>query len=140
MINEIKKKIGSTLKEYRQNCGLTQKQLGIMCGYKESTADVRINQYETGQITPKEDMLDIILEQLKIPKKRFISDITGKTDINESNNALLDFFCKRYGMEKTAAVNILLRQKLTEWALQLPIKELSEEDIRLLKENIIPHK
>jgi transcriptional regulator with XRE-family HTH domain len=35
---------------------MTQKQLGIAIGFRESTADVRIAQYETGTRTPKAEV------------------------------------------------------------------------------------
>ena len=38
--------IGGKIKKYRELRGWTQKELGIRCGFTESTADVRIAQYE----------------------------------------------------------------------------------------------
>ena len=54
--------------------GLTQKQLGNAIGFKESTADVRIAQYETGVRTPKAEIvaalarvLDVSTSALTVP-------------------------------------------------------------------------
>ena len=39
--------IGGKIKRIREHLGLTQKQLGLRCGFSENTADVRIRQYES---------------------------------------------------------------------------------------------
>lgn len=49
--------IGGKIKRYREMRGLTQKELGIMCGFTPSTADVRIAQYEKNKKLPREKVL-----------------------------------------------------------------------------------
>ena len=58
--------LGDKIKMYRQFRGLTQKELGMAAGFKESTADVRINQYETGKMYPKENILQRLADALDI--------------------------------------------------------------------------
>jgi transcriptional regulator with XRE-family HTH domain len=41
---------------FRTRKGLTQKALGILAGFPERSADVRMAQYENGSRTPKEDL------------------------------------------------------------------------------------
>lgn len=52
--------IGDTIKKIRNIRGLTQKELGLAIGFSESTADVRVAQYESGVRTPKKDVLQKI--------------------------------------------------------------------------------
>ncbi len=48
--------IGERIHYFRNLKGMTQKQLGMAIGFRESTADVRIAQYETGTRTPKAEV------------------------------------------------------------------------------------
>ena len=48
--------VGEKIKKYRLLRGMTQKELGCMVGFSESTAVVRINQYESGHMKPKADL------------------------------------------------------------------------------------
>ena len=58
--------LGGKIKRYRELRGWTQKELGIRCGFTESTADVRIAQYEKNTKIPREDALKRIAEALQI--------------------------------------------------------------------------
>lgn len=58
--------IGGKIKRIRELKGLTQKELGIKCGFSASTADVRIAQYEGGKKIPREKALKDIAEALEI--------------------------------------------------------------------------
>lgn len=49
--------MGRRICYFRYKHNLTQKQLGLLLGYSESTAEVRINQYENGIRRPKEATL-----------------------------------------------------------------------------------
>lgn len=66
--------IGERIHYFRMQRGLTQKQLGKAIGFKESTADVRIAQYETGVRSPKAEIvaalarvLDVSTSALTVP-------------------------------------------------------------------------
>jgi transcriptional regulator with XRE-family HTH domain len=58
--------VGDRIKRIRNMRGLTQKNLGIAIGYDESSADVRVAQYESGTRTPKEDALKKIAQALDV--------------------------------------------------------------------------
>lgn len=66
--------IGERIHYFRKRKGLTQRQLGQQMGFSERTADIRIAQYESGQRTPKADMirelaglLDVVPEAISVP-------------------------------------------------------------------------
>lgn len=67
--------LGNKIRKYRMLHNKTQKQLGEEVGFKKSTADVRINQYETDKMSPKADIRSAIAKVLDI-------DISAISDIN----------------------------------------------------------
>ena len=58
---------GRKLKHLRQKNHLTQKELGILMGFPEDSADVRIAQYESDVRTPKEDLIKLFAATLGVP-------------------------------------------------------------------------
>ena len=48
--------IGERIRFFRNMKGITQKYLGMVVGFPERSADVRMAQYETGSRTPKADL------------------------------------------------------------------------------------
>ena len=58
--------IGKRISFYRNKRKMTQKQLGIMIGFPERSADIRIAQYEAGTRTPKADIVEKIAHTLRI--------------------------------------------------------------------------
>jgi transcriptional regulator with XRE-family HTH domain len=63
--------LGNKIRKYRQLIGLTQKELGLMAGFSEATADSRIRKYESDAMAPKTairqklaDALDVDLPAL----------------------------------------------------------------------------
>ena len=48
--------IGERIHFFRKMRGMTQKYLGMLMGFPERSADVRMAQYETGSRTPKADL------------------------------------------------------------------------------------
>lgn len=61
---------GIRIKEIRQQKGLTQKQLGDMCGM----ADSAIRRYENGKANPKIETLQKIADALEIPLILLVED------------------------------------------------------------------
>ena len=57
---------GQRLKLVRRYRCLTQKELGMMLGYPEKQADVRIAQYEKNSRTPKPDTVAKLAEILNV--------------------------------------------------------------------------
>ena len=58
--------IGERIRFFRTLRVMTQKYLGIMVGFPESSADVRMAQYETGSRTPKADLTKALAEVLDV--------------------------------------------------------------------------
>ena len=68
--------IGERIRFFRNMKGITQKYLGMVVGFPERSADVRMAQYETGSRTPKADItaalaqvLDVAPEALNVPDR-----------------------------------------------------------------------
>jgi len=70
---EKKLKLGARIRKIRMFRNITQKELGRRLGYGESSADVRIAQYESGQRTPKQETLIRIAEILEVDVRNFLS-------------------------------------------------------------------
>lgn len=68
--------LGAKIKRIRELRGLTQKELGIRCGYSSATADVRISQYEKNK---------------KVPRKQALKDIAHALGVNENTFYDADF-------------------------------------------------
>lgn len=80
--------IGAKIKKIREYRGLTQKQLGIRCGFSDATADVRIGQYEKNKKTPREKALKILCNALEIDESAlFDADLLRST---KAKHALFD--------------------------------------------------
>ena len=54
-----------------QKLGMTQKELGVAVGFPESSADVRIAQYESGARTPKRELLCQLAAPLGVSPSQF---------------------------------------------------------------------
>ena len=75
---------GMRIRHFRIQCGMTQKALGVAVGFPESSADVRIAQYESGARTPKRELLCQLAaalggspSQLAIPRIKSIEELCG---------------------------------------------------------------
>ncbi len=72
--------IGGKIKRIREHLGLSQKQVGVRCGYPESSADVRIRQYESNQKIPRQDAMEKLCSALNIDEDSlFDADLNKKT-------------------------------------------------------------
>lgn len=58
--------IGERIRFFRNLRGMTQKYLGMMVGFSERTADIRMAQYEAGTRTPKEDLTAALAHALEV--------------------------------------------------------------------------
>lgn len=80
--------IGAKIKKIREYRELTQKILGIRCGFSEATADVRIGQYEKNKKTPREKALKTLCNALEIDESAlFDADLLIE---NTAKHALFD--------------------------------------------------
>ncbi len=80
--------IGGKIKKYREFRGYTQKELGIKCGFSETTADVRIAQYEKNQKTPRPKVLKAISIALGVDEEALYE--TDLSDRKKMIHALFD--------------------------------------------------
>lgn len=85
--------LGSRIKKYRELRGLSQKQLGLLCGYTPSTAGVRIFQYEKNLKVPRGKALKEIAKALDIPEGTlFDADVLNKDTFYHILFELEDFY------------------------------------------------
>ena len=80
--------IGGKIKKCREFRGYTQKELGIKCGFSETTADVRIAQYEKNQKTPRPKVLKAISKALGVDEEALYE--TDLSDRKKMIHALFD--------------------------------------------------
>lgn len=59
---------GQTIKFCRKTAGLTQKELGLLLGFPESNAEIRVAQYEANARFPRDEMTKRIAQILNISK------------------------------------------------------------------------
>ena len=84
--------IGGKIKRFRELRGWTQKELGLRAGFSESTADVRIAQYEKNKRVPKENVLKDIAYALEIDETALLILKNKATRIpsDKKNTAVFD--------------------------------------------------
>lgn len=134
--------IGERIHFFRKKRGMTQKYLGMLMGFPEKSADVRMAQYETGSRTPKADLtaslacaLDVSPQALTVPDIDSsiglmhtlftLEDIYGLT-INEAEGEI----CLRVDPSKGKDA-AELHKMLCTWrqtAAMLQAGEISRED------------
>ena len=89
--------VGSKIRAIRMLKNMTQKELGEMVGFSTSTADVRIRQYESNKMVPKEDKLKEIANALNV-------DITALKDHDIYSD--LDLMQVLFQLEEDWGLNI----------------------------------
>ena len=68
--------IGERIRFFRNLRGMTQKYLGMLVGFPERSADVRMAQYEAGARTPKADLTAALAKELDVsPQALNVPDI-----------------------------------------------------------------
>ena len=85
--------IGERIKRIRNLRKMTQMELGKAIGFAQSTADVRVAQYETGVRTPKEEYTNAIASILKVsPTALTVPDIESYVGVLQTLFALEDLY------------------------------------------------
>lgn len=59
--------IGERILYFRNLRGMTQKYLGMVIGFPEKSADIRMAQYESGTRSPKEEITEKLAQALDVP-------------------------------------------------------------------------
>ena len=87
--------IGERIHFFRTMRGMTQKYLGMLLGFPEKSADVRLAQYETGARTPKTDLTASLANALGVsPLALSVPDIDSYLGLMHTMFTLED----RYGL------------------------------------------
>ena len=82
---------GERIRFFRTLRGMTQKYLGLMLGFPDNSADVRLAQYECEDRTPKADLTAAMAEALDIsPKAIAVPDIDSMDGLMHTLFALED--------------------------------------------------
>ena len=134
--------IGERIHFFRIMRGMTQKYLGMLVGFPERSADVRLAQYETGSRKPKAELTAALAQALDVaPQALDIPDIDSQIGLMHTLFALEDIYgltvsetdgevCLKVSRDKGKAAEELL-QMLTAWqeqAAKLSAEEISRED------------
>ena len=134
--------IGERIHFFRIMRGMTQKYLGMLVGFPERSADVRLAQYETGSRKPKADLMAALAQALDVaPQALDIPDIDSYIGLMHTLFSLEDIYglivsetdgevCLKVNKDKSKDAAELL-QMLTAWqeqAVKLSAEEISRED------------
>lgn len=85
--------IGERIHFFRNLQGMTQKYLGMMLGFPEKSADVRLAQYETGTRTPKAELTASLANILDVsPQALAVPDIDSYTGLMHTLFTLEDTY------------------------------------------------
>ena len=85
--------IGERIRFFRNLRGMTQKYLGLLLGFPERSADVRMAQYETGTRTPKADLTAVLANTLDVsPRALSVPDIESHLGLMHTLFALEDIY------------------------------------------------
>ena len=121
--------IGERIRFMRNLKGFTQKYLGMLAGFDEKTADIRMAQYESGTRTPKADLTQTLAGIFDIsPLALNVPNIEDEQGLMHTLFALEDIYglkaeiidgkvCLTVDADKTA-VSSSIEKSLVSWAEQ----------------------
>ena len=134
--------IGERIHFFRIMRGMTQKYLGMLVGFPERSADVRLAQYETGSRKPKADLTAALAQALDVaPQALDIPDIDSYIGLMHTLFTLEDIYgltvsesdgeiCLKVSKDKSKNADELPKM-LCAWKEQadkLSAEEISRED------------
>ena len=134
--------IGERIHFFRIMRGMTQKYLGMLVGFPEKSADVRLAQYETGSRKPKAELTAALAQALDVaPQALDIPDIDSYIGLMHTLFALEDIYgltisetddeiCLKVSKDKNKDAAELLKM-LSAWKEQadkLSAEEISKEE------------
>ncbi|HIJ23633.1 MAG: helix-turn-helix transcriptional regulator [Gammaproteobacteria bacterium] len=94
---------GTRLRQARQQCGLSQKQLGLEIGIDPATASPRINQYENNRHRPGEQTIAKLSDTLQVPTAFFFAE--------EDELAQLILLCVQLSKEQQRVLSRYIEEK-----------------------------
>ena len=121
--------IGERIRFFRNMKGITQKYLGMVMGFPERSADVRMAQYETGSRTPKADLTKALADFFGVSTNALaVPDIDTDIGLMHTLFALEDIrgltigeidgeICLRLDKSRGAAYHAMF-EMLSAWAEQ----------------------
>ena len=122
--------IGQRLKFVRRFRRLTQKELGLLMGYSEKTADVRIAQYEKNARTPNAETTAKLAEVLKVSPVVFSPTIcASREDLLQSMYWL---FLMKGGGDIYDCETEYARSRMEQKLGVITVEEFLEKDSRKL--------
>ena len=132
---------GQRIRFFRNLRGMTQKYLGMMVGFSERTADIRMAQYESGTRTPKINLINELSQALSIsPDALTVPDIDSGIGLMHTLFAIEDMYgltiskiddrlCLTW--QPGDLSNLSLMQRFSDWqkeAERLRASEISKEE------------
>lgn len=138
----MKMATGERIHFFRNLRGMTQKYLGMMVGFPERSADIRLAQYESETRTPKAEIMEKLAGVLDVsPKAIDLPDIDSYIGLMHTFFALEDRYGLKIGeidgelclrLDKSKGSNYLnLLDMFTSWqkeAAKLEAEEITKEE------------
>lgn len=126
-------KFGDKIKFFRKKMELTQKQLGMMIGFPESNADVRMAQYESNSRKPSYFVRRSLAEKLGVSLYSLEAPDIDVSNINTTMHTLFALedagliqFCDDKIIIDTK--NKKLKKEMRKWVSLYSNTQLSEKD------------
>lgn len=77
---EVRVSVGERIRFFRRKRGMTQKALGLVVGFPEPSADVRVSQYESGTRMPRGAALSALAGGLGVSPEALLAPGAGDVD------------------------------------------------------------
>lgn len=151
--------LGERIRFFRNMRGMTQQQLGILLGFSERTAHVRIAQYEANEKMPREKTLNAIADVLRVDPQALLApnidtdegimhilflledtcafcvdEIDGEICIRLDKNApeyikMHQFLYKWFDEASRYRKNECNREEYDQWRYRYPLSEAEQFDM-----------
>ena len=106
--------IGKRIRYIRKKRNMTMKYLGVAVGLPESSADIRISQYESETRTPKDDLLFKIANELGVfPYTLAVPDLDTISGVMHTLFILEDLYSFRFTLD--ACTSDRLKKAINGW-------------------------
>ena len=114
ILKELVEMIGKRIRFIRKKRNMTMKYLGTAVGFPESSADIRISQYESETRTPKADLLRKIADVLDVsPDALAVPDLVSIAGIMHTLFIIEDIYRLRFRLIDSESAE--LNNAVKEW-------------------------